>query len=41
MAALLSLMTWPFAAWHSLKARRRLKGYLHGGDGRLTLERVA
>jgi len=39
---LVSLLTWPFAAWHSLRARRRLKAYaLPAGDGRLTLERVA
>ncbi len=36
------LLSWPFAIWHSLQARRRLRAYaLPPGSGRLTLERVA
>lgn len=42
LAALLYLLSWPLVAWHSLRARRRLRAYaLPAGDGRLTLERVA
>lgn len=37
-----ALVSWPVVVWHSLQARRRLKGYMPpAGDGRLTLERVA
>jgi hypothetical protein len=42
VAALLALVCWPLVVLHSLQARRRLKAYIRpGGDGRLTLERVA
>jgi hypothetical protein len=42
VAALLTLVAWPFVVWHTLQARRRLKAYLvPAGSGRLTLERVA
>ncbi len=38
----LALLSWPFAAWHSRQARRRLRAQaLLPGAGRLTLERVA
>jgi len=35
------LLCWPFAVLGSLRARRRLRAYLHAGSGHLTLERVA
>ena len=39
---LAALLSWPLVVWHTLRARRRLKGYLlPAGSGRLTLERVA
>jgi hypothetical protein len=35
------LLCWPFAVLGSLRARRRLRAYLHADTGHLTLERVA
>jgi hypothetical protein len=37
-----ALVVWPFAAWHSLQARRRLRAHsLPSGAHPYTLERVA
>ena len=39
----LILLSWPVSMWQTLQARRRLRAgmLLTGGEGRLTLQRVA